>query len=400
MSIAHEVAGRPNPAAETAIPAGRRTTPVRSVDGFGALLLRLHFYAGILVAPFLMVAAMTGLAYTFTPAARQARLRRRARVDGRATPARRWPSRSPPPGPPTRRHLASVIRPATATHTTQVVFDLARAGREQHTVYVDPYTGEVHRHADHLVRVDAGDDLAGRPAPQPAPRRGRPALLRARRELAVGASSSAAWCCGARAAGRGNRTAAAARPTWPRTKGVRRTRGWHAATGVWLALGLLLLSATGLTWSRYAGGNFGAALDALQRARPDCRHRPDRRGPAASDGGHHERRRRPARPIRRADRPWWRSPATPGSSGPVEVDPAGRRRRAWTVSQDDNTWPVGLDRVAVDPATGDGHRPRATSPTGRCWPSSASSACRRTWASCSAWSTRSCSPRSRSACSA
>ena len=43
---------------------GRRTPPVRS---FGPLLLRLHFYAGLLVAPFLLVAALTGLAYTFTP---------------------------------------------------------------------------------------------------------------------------------------------------------------------------------------------------------------------------------------------------------------------------------------------------------------------------------------------
>ena len=45
-------------------------------------------------------------------------------------------------------------------------------------------------------------------------------------------------------------------PDLAASKGVRRTRGWHAATGVWLAVGLLFLSATGLTWSQYAGGNF------------------------------------------------------------------------------------------------------------------------------------------------
>ncbi|MDT5043015.1 MAG: hypothetical protein QOE51_4000 [Actinoplanes sp.] len=47
-------------------PQGRRP------HSFGALLLRLHFYAGVLVAPFLIVAALTGLAYTLTPQLDQA----------------------------------------------------------------------------------------------------------------------------------------------------------------------------------------------------------------------------------------------------------------------------------------------------------------------------------------
>ncbi|MGY5034302.1 PepSY domain-containing protein [Streptomyces sp. 900116325] len=32
-----------------------------------ALLRRLHFYAGVFVAPFLLLAALTGLAYALTP---------------------------------------------------------------------------------------------------------------------------------------------------------------------------------------------------------------------------------------------------------------------------------------------------------------------------------------------
>lgn len=42
-------------------PVGRRPGRWR------ALLVRLHFYAGVLVAPFLLVAALTGLAYTVAP---------------------------------------------------------------------------------------------------------------------------------------------------------------------------------------------------------------------------------------------------------------------------------------------------------------------------------------------
>src|SRR5690242_7321571 len=41
-----------------------RPAPART---FGPLLLRLHFYAGIFVAPFLLLAALSGLAYAFSP---------------------------------------------------------------------------------------------------------------------------------------------------------------------------------------------------------------------------------------------------------------------------------------------------------------------------------------------
>ncbi|MFD1654818.1 PepSY domain-containing protein, partial [Pseudonocardia alaniniphila] len=36
-------------------------------SGLRPLVLRLHFYVGLFVGPFLLVAAVTGLAYTVTP---------------------------------------------------------------------------------------------------------------------------------------------------------------------------------------------------------------------------------------------------------------------------------------------------------------------------------------------
>ena len=38
-----------------------------------------------------------------------------------------------------------------------------------------------------------------------------------------------------------------------RAAGRSRTLNWHGATGVWLLAALLFLSATGITWSTYAG---------------------------------------------------------------------------------------------------------------------------------------------------
>jgi hypothetical protein len=45
------------------------SSPAKPTRGrsVGPLVLRLHFYAGVLVAPFLVVAALTGLAFVFTP---------------------------------------------------------------------------------------------------------------------------------------------------------------------------------------------------------------------------------------------------------------------------------------------------------------------------------------------
>jgi uncharacterized iron-regulated membrane protein len=66
MSVAPKLSG--DPAAPSAVPTRSGAgAPRAASSGFGALLLRLHFYAGVLVAPFLFVAALTGLAYTVTP---------------------------------------------------------------------------------------------------------------------------------------------------------------------------------------------------------------------------------------------------------------------------------------------------------------------------------------------
>ena len=45
--------------------------------------------------------------------------------------------------------------------------------------------------------------------------------------------------------------------------GRSRTVGWHGAVGIWIAVGLVFLSATGLTWSTYAGANVDQMRTAL-----------------------------------------------------------------------------------------------------------------------------------------
>ena len=51
-------------------------------------------------------------------------------------------------------------------------------------------------------------------------------------------------------------------------KGLRRTLTWHASVGVWIAIGMLFLSATGITWSQLGGDNVSKLREALNWTTP------------------------------------------------------------------------------------------------------------------------------------
>ncbi len=197
--------------------------------------------------------------------------------------------------------------------------------------------------------LDAADDLARRVAPRPAPRHDR----RLYSELA------ASWLWVLALGGvvlwwrrqRGNRTARRLlAPDLAAKKGVRRTRSWHAALGVWLLVGLLGLSATGLTWSGYAGANFGAALDALNAHRPSVAtdltaRRPP--SPAATTANPALRSHRPAVDPAAIDTVC-NGARQAGLDGPLTITVPADTASAWKVSQNDVLWPVRQDSVAVD----------------------------------------------------
>ncbi|MGI5520150.1 PepSY-associated TM helix domain-containing protein [Micromonospora sp. CA-259024] len=320
---------------------------------WGGLLLRIHFYAGILVAPFLVVAALTGLAYTVSP-----QLDRivhgeqltvdKVGVDARPLAQQIAAARAAHPG----GTLASVT-PGAGDATTRVVFDVADLGDRQHTVYVDPYTAD--------VRGTLTTWFGSTPVTT--------WLDDLHRNLHLGAvgryySEFAAswlwvivlggivlwWRRQRSGAGRLRRLFG---PDLAARRGVRRTRGWHASTGLWLAVGLLFLSATGLTWSRHAGESFDAGLDALNARTPEVSTALPGVAAPADGAGHHGGHSGQATAIDPAatDRVLAIARGA-GLDGPVEITPAADVHSAWTVTQVDNTWPVRKDRVAVDPAAG------------------------------------------------
>lgn len=307
-------------------------------QGLRPLLLRLHFLVGVFVGPFILIAALTGLLYTLTPQLEQV-------VHGReltVTPAAgtvplaeqiRTGQRAVPEGT-----LVEVRPPRDATSTTRVTFSTPEVAPDHtRTAFIDPYTGELRG-----VLTTYGEWL---PVRSWFDSLHRSLLLgdvgRVYSELAaswlwvLALSGVAMWIA------RGRRRARLRRTLLPRTDGSPRGRllSWHGSVGLWAILGLLFLSATGLTWSQFAGANVSQLRSMVDWSTPAVDTAGHRGAPvAATDLGAAAER---ALAGARSD----------GIDGAVAITP-GEDGAAWTVSQVRRTWPVQQDSVAVDPTDG------------------------------------------------
>ncbi|PRX98049.1 PepSY-associated TM helix domain-containing protein [Allonocardiopsis opalescens] len=306
-----------------------------------ALVLRLHFYAGVLVAPFILVATVTGLLYVWTPQLEQAlydhELHAPVPAGGEPLPLSEQVAAARQ-AHPEAEPLA--VRPAARPgDTTRVLFPVD-GPTESHrlAVFVDPHTAEVRGSllsygGSGALPVRAWIDLLHREL-----HLGDAGRLYS--ELAaswlwvVAAGGVALWI------GRARRRARLRRVLLPEpgARGTRRTLSFHGAIGIWLFVGLLFVSATGLTWSQYAGANISTIRTAMDWQTPSvAAELPETAGPAGVDVG--------------ADQVLAAANAA-GVDGAVElVYPAGDGQ-GYTVTELGTQWPTQADSVAVAPATG------------------------------------------------
>ncbi|MFZ2512785.1 MAG: PepSY-associated TM helix domain-containing protein, partial [Gordonia sp. (in: high G+C Gram-positive bacteria)] len=244
------------------------------------LLKRLHFYAGILVAPFLLVAAISGGLYALAPQAEQ--LIYRAQLHTDSTGPNHSIAEQIEAAAATRPDLTvTAVRPAPEPgDTTRVLFEDPTLGESTSlAVFVDPVTLRV---AGELPSYGSSGSLPVRTWLDSLHRDlhlGEPGRLYS--ELAaswlwvIALAGLALWVI--------NRRKTKPLRSTPRT----RTLNWHAVTGVWIIVALLFLSATGLTWSRYAGENITDLRAALSWTQPTLSTALDASAaPAASSGGH------------------------------------------------------------------------------------------------------------------
>lgn len=251
----------------SSLPENRQGHPrPRGTSWLGQLLRRLHFYAGIFVGPFILVAALSGALYAISP-----QIEKVVYADELTTSA------TGPALPLADQVTAattytgggetiSAVRPAPEPGaTTRVMFDDPNLGEsESRAIFIDPATAEVK--GDLTVYGTSGSLPLRTWVDQLHRSLHLGDFGRYYSELAaswLGIIAVAGLCLWVMRARRARRATALLRPSM-KHKGLRRTFSWHASVGVWAAIGMLFLSATGITWSQLGGDNvtkLRAALD-------------------------------------------------------------------------------------------------------------------------------------------
>lgn len=321
------------------------------------LLLRMHFYAGLLIAPLLFLAAATGLLYAASWQAEKiiyADELTVSRVGESALPLSAQVEAAKGAAP--QGEVVSVWPAPEAEATTRVIMESKGLPEgETLTVFVDPYTAEVRGQL-----ATAGDALPLRAwlsefhASLQLGEFGRNYSELAASWLWVVALGGLALWIGRR----GKRKADLVLPDRKAT-GRRRTLSWHGVVGLWSVAGLVVLSATGLTWSKYAGENIGQLQDRLGGATPAVSAQLNP-GAASGGGDEHAGHTMPE---------GTEMPPPPAPTADIGIDKAVEAARAagvteylqvtlpakgkgYVVKEKDRQVPVNLDAVAVDPADG------------------------------------------------
>ncbi|MFP3395912.1 PepSY-associated TM helix domain-containing protein [Brevibacterium sp. H602] len=341
--------------------------PDRPIPWLGPLLRRLHFYAGILIGPFILIAALTGAAYAISPT-----LEKVVYADQLSVPATDDPLPLADQIDAANTVIAgsdstlSAVRPAPEPgDTTRVMYSDPSLGEsESRAIFVDPATAEV-----------VGDlTVYGTSSALPL----RTWIDQMHRSLHLGdvgriySELAASWLGIVAAAGlvlwilRARKTkkpAAMLRPS-RKHKGLRRTFSWHASVGVWAAIGMLFLSATGITWSQFGGENVTKLRAALSWETPAVSTELGSAAAAHADGGsgHEGHAGHEGHPgtgasggseTDQADFDMMLSMARGVGidSGAVEILPPEDEGSAWVVQEIQRSWPTQVGAVAFDPET-------------------------------------------------
>ncbi|RKR03539.1 putative iron-regulated membrane protein [Kushneria sinocarnis] len=317
-----------------------------------ALLMRLHFHVGLLVGPFLLVAATSGLLYALTPQLENAVFHHQLYTDARGPTLPLAEQIGVARGAIGDEARLSAVRPAPAPgNTTRVMFHESGMGpSDARAIFVDPVTGE--------VRGDL--PVYGTSGALPL----RTWIDKFHRSLLLGdwgrlySELAASWLWVVALGGlvlwrQRRRRVAAGRE---RPAGMRR---WHGTLGAWLMLGLLFFSATGLTWSQWAGGNIAVLRTAWGWGTPSVSTRLEGSEPtpaqtaanvphttggattAAAGGVTPERFDGVLAAARQAGL----------EAGKIEIIPPARADQAWQVREIDRGWPTRVDEAAIDPKT-------------------------------------------------
>ncbi|CAI1644868.1 PepSY-associated TM helix domain-containing protein [Serratia quinivorans] len=316
---------------------------------FIPLMMRLHFYIGLFVGPFLLIAALSGIFYALTP-----------QIESRLYVQQLFNDSTGPTLSLKRQIFAaqaiapsgaslSAVRPSAADgENTRVLFNVTGLqASERLAVFVDPVTAKIH---GEMVVYGTSGVLPLRTW-----------LDQFHRSLLLGdigrnySELAASWLWIA-ALGGLILWAARKRNRASRTRGSLR---WlHEKSGVLLLIGMLFFSATGLTWSQWAGENISVLRQQFGWATPSLSTALGKQSaqPADEHAEHHGHMMPMAMTKPSLDVAMYDSALAGARRAGIDADRIEIKQpvatgQAWTVTEIDRRWPTQVDAVAIDPAT-------------------------------------------------
>ncbi|OYC96000.1 PepSY-associated TM helix domain-containing protein [Microbacterium sp. Yaish 1] len=345
--------GAPDSGGAPATPSREHAPPRRPRAWAMPLLLRIHFFAGILVGPFILIAAVSGAIYVVTPQLERVVYAHELSAPISETTLSIGDQVRIAEGYIGDAASLAAVRPAPAAgDTTRVMFAQDGLGpSETRAVFVDPGTGEIR--GDLTVYGTSGA-LPLRAWVSDLHRNlhlGEPGRLYSEFAASwlgiVVVAGFALWVVRLR---RARVKADLLRPKRGAT-GYRRLFGWHASLGVWLVVGALFLSASGITWSTYGGANVSTLRAALSWQNPALSTALGDDGPAAA--GAHADHGVVAAPTAAVSPDTFDDVLAVARTenvnvGLIEIRPPSAAGQAWVVQEIQRSFPTEVDGVAID----------------------------------------------------
>lgn len=315
----------------TAVDAAPKQPPIATPpqpSWLSALIARMHFYAGLFVGPFIIVAALTGMVYAFAPQIDNAVNRDLVHVDAVTEPLSLQQQVNAAYAYVGQSATVASIKPATSpTDSTRVIFNPSDKNSDaSRGVFIHPGNGEVLGEAPLYGRGGSFGLTEW--------------LSTLHKDLHLGdigvlySELAASWLWIIALGGVALWWKHRATQSRIVTTRVRR-RKLHTTIGLASLVGLLVLAATGITWSEYAGKNVSEVRKTMGwvSSRVDASLPPDSA--------------RTSRAVSVDD--VVQSARAAGLSSPNLTLTAPARKNGWVVSEDDRVFPLQRDTAVVDP---------------------------------------------------
>lgn len=346
----------------TPVPSAASPRPAASTWLY-ALARRIHFYAGILIAPFIFIAAASGGLYAIAPQAEKmiySHVLTAPESTTRLSLDEQVAAANAHQGSETPFAVRPAVEPGTTTRVMYADENLPESTYQ--AVFIDPANGDI------LGEYPVYGSSGSLPF--------RTWVSHLHRDLNLGETGriyselAASWLwvlalggliLWAQRARRMKNKREAVLPTSKR-RGYLRTLSRHSALGFWAVIGMLFLSATGLTWSNYAGENIGEIRKALSWTTPTVSKELSPSDSAAPSGDHADH----------ADHGHGGAASSQGTTGApavsydkilstarganidsatLEIRPAPDANTAWIVRELKRSYPTQADSVAINGAT-------------------------------------------------